>query len=156
MPHPLRALVSNWWLVPLVVAASLTTALVLTKRETPTYRASTSVVVVMNAQVVESVRDTIDGLANLDRRNVVATLARLTHSTDVLREAAARIPLEETPRHRYVVRAIVAPNTNIIEIEVTGPDPAIAVRYAMEIAAVSASQTSELYRIYRMKVLDEA
>ena len=154
--QPVRALARTWWVVPLALAAALGTSYVLTSRETPVYRASTSVVVVMNSLTVESVRDTIDGLANLDRRNVVATLARLTHSTDVMRQAAARVPLEESQRRAFSVRSIVAPNTNIIEIEVTGPDAAVAASYATEIATVSASQTAELYRIYRMKVLDEA
>jgi capsular polysaccharide biosynthesis protein len=153
---PLRALVRTWWLVPLTLVACVVTSYLVTRREIPTYRASTSVIVVTNGLVVESVRDTIDGLANLDRRNVVATLARITHSTDVLREAATRAGLDETTRRPFEVRAIVAPNTNIIEMEVIGPDPEVARRFAAEIATVSTSATSELYRIYRMKLLDEA
>ena len=64
--------------------------------------------------------------------------------------------IDEAGRRAFAVRAIVAPNTNIIEIEVTGPVPETARAYASAIATVSTSATSELYPIYRMKLLDEA
>jgi capsular polysaccharide biosynthesis protein len=151
-----RALARRWWLVPIVLAVSLATAWTLTARQRPTYRATTAVVVIPNGVVVEAVRDFIDGLANLDRRSVVATLARVTHSTDIVDRAAERITLSSSDRSRCVVRSIVLPNTNIIEIEVEGPSPEGCANLANAIASVAASETVDLYRIYRMKVLDVA
>src|SRR5689334_14479167 len=122
MPLPLGPLARTWWLAPIVLVAALATAWGLTARQQPTYRSTTAVLVIPNGITVESVRDYIDSLANLDRRNVVATLARVTHGSDLVQRAAERAGMPDGA-HGYEVRSIVLPNTNIIEVEVDGPSP---------------------------------
>jgi capsular polysaccharide biosynthesis protein len=154
--HPLRALARTWWLVVVVLVAAVATAAILTARQQPVYRSRAAVVIVPNSKAVESVRDFIDSLSNLDRRNVVATLARVLHSGDIVDRAAATITVPGFDRHAYVVRSIVLPNTNIIEVEVDGPSPDGCAALAGAITTTASSETAELYWIYRLKVLDEA
>lgn len=155
-PHPLTALSRTWWLVPAAVVAALVVSFVLTRNERPTYRAGGSVVVIPNGVAIESVRDQIDALANLDRRNVVATIAGIAHSTDVLTRAAARAGMTPDAARPYRVRATVRPNTNILDIEVLGPDAAACATLAREVAAIASSECTDNYRIYRLRPLDAA
>lgn len=154
--HPLRALARTWWLVPLALAAALVMAFVLTKQQRSTYSATSSVIVVPEGTAVESVRDQIDALGNLDRRNVVATIAGLAHSRDLRARAARRAGLPPEGVGSYRVRAIVRPNTNILDIEVLGPRPDICAKMADEIVSIAGSEVTNTYRVYRLRVLDEA
>jgi uncharacterized protein involved in exopolysaccharide biosynthesis len=155
-PHPLAVLRRTWWVALLVLLLSLATAHVLTRRTTPVYRAASTVVVIPNGAVVTSVREIIDSLDTLDRRTVVATLARLAHSQPVVAAAAekAGMPREVSRQHR--VRTIVLPNTNIIDIEVTGPDPEACATLANGVAQSASSEAIQLYQTFRMRLLDEA
>ena len=154
--NPLRAWTRTWWVVPVVLVAAVATAAILTARQRPAYRSKTAVIIVPNSKAVESVRDFIDSLSNLDRRNVVATLARVLHSGDIVDRAADAVTVAPFYRRDYIVRSIVLPNTNIIEVEVEGPKPDGCAALANAIALTASSETGELYRIYRLKVLDEA
>jgi uncharacterized protein involved in exopolysaccharide biosynthesis len=153
--HPLRAVARTWWIVPLALGAALLVSFLLTRREKPTYSATTSVIVIPEGTAVESVRDQIDALGNLDRRNVVATIAGIAHGNDVLARAARRAGLDDAAAHRYRVRSIVRPNTNILDIEALGPDPASCALLAHEVASIAGTECTNNYRIYRLRTLDE-
>lgn len=154
--HPLKAVLRTWWIVPVAVVAALVVAFVLTQRQHPTYLAATTVIVIPEGTAVEAVRDQIDALANLDRRNVVATIAGIAQSTEVLQRAGRRAGLTEQEARRYRVRSIVRPNTNILDIEALGPDPAACASLADEIASIAGTECTNNYRIYRLRVLDDA
>lgn len=154
--HPLKALARTWWLVPVAIVAAVAVSYLLTRRETPTYSSSASVIVVPEGTAVESVRDQIDALGNLDRRNVVATIAGLAHSRDVLGRAGRRAGLSAEAVRRYRVRAIVRPNTNILDIEVLGPEPKPCADMAHEVASIAGSEVTNTYRVYRLRMLDDA
>lgn len=155
-PHPLKALARTWWIVPLAVVVALVASFVLTRREQPMYSSITSVIVIPEGTAVESVRDQIDALANLDRRNVVATIAGIAHSDEVLGRAARRAQIPDASARRFRVRAIVRPNTNILDIEALGPDPAHCAALAHEVASIAGTECTLNYRIYRLRTLDEA
>jgi uncharacterized protein involved in exopolysaccharide biosynthesis len=157
MSSSLRSLVARtWWMVLLSLVAAVAAAFVLTRREVPRYSSTTSVIVVPEGTIVESVRDQIDALANLDRRNVVATIAGIAHSQEVLGRAARRSGIEERGVRRYRVRAIVRPNTNILDIEALGPDPQRCAALAHEVASIAGAECTNNYRIYRLRVLDDS
>jgi capsular polysaccharide biosynthesis protein len=153
---PLSLLRRTWWLTALVVAIALVVATILTRRATPVYRSTATVVVVPNGAVVTTPRDVIDSLDTLDRRSVVATLARVAYSQPIVREAAERAGLPPEAARRCRVRSIVLPNTNIVDIDVTGPEPEACARLANAVADRASSEAMLLYQPFRMRLLDEA
>ncbi|MFL6203380.1 MAG: hypothetical protein ACJ76J_29790 [Thermoanaerobaculia bacterium] len=56
----------------------------------------------------------------------------------------------------YQIHASVLPNTNIIKVDVEGPDPRRAADVANAAAAVTRREARSMYRIYTMHPLERA
>jgi len=151
----LRVLKKRWWVLLLVLVACLGVAALHTWRQEPVYKASTKLVVVPNEQVREA-SDVIRSLDTLDRRSVVATLAELPETREMRVAAQERLGLADSDRRACRVRTAVLPNTNIIRIDVEGPDPATAADFANALAVVTRARSAQIYRIYEMQTLEEA
>ena len=151
----LRALRARWWVIVVLVVASLATARVFTARQTPVYRAQASSAVIPSTQVKESA-DLLRSLETLERRTLVATFALLAGSRQTRHEATAVLGLDAGALAGYKVSASVAPNTNIIRVNVEGADSVRASEVANAVAQVTADRASELYRLYTLRALDPA
>jgi capsular polysaccharide biosynthesis protein len=150
-----RAVVRGWWIVALAVAAALLTAFLLTSRQEPTYQARTTVVVAPSTRV-DQPGDVLRSLETLDRRTVVATFARIP-ATTALREAVAdELALAPRELRGYRIRGTVLPYTNLIRIEVEGPDPVRAAQVANTASSVTAREARELYSIYSLRPFEVA
>lgn len=154
--QPLAILRRTWWIPTLALAASLGAAFGLTWSQAPTYRGSATVVVVPNIRIVESVRDRLDSLDTLDRRSVVATLARIARSRVVLDDATEASGLTPEDARACRIRTIVLPNTNIIEIEVDGPKADHCASLANALCQAASSQAIDIYQVFRLRTLDDA
>lgn len=146
---PLRAL----WIVPVCVVVAVLVGAFLSARQTPLYRASATMVVVPD---VTSSDDMIDGLETLERRTVVATLARIPPALETRTQAARQIGLPADESERYSVQAMVLPNTNAIRVEVTGPEAGKVAAFANAVAAATDATSRELYRLFKLEVLAAA
>jgi capsular polysaccharide biosynthesis protein len=143
------------WIVPLVLALSVGTALVATSRQTPTYRTAATLVVVPGASIPDG-PELLRALETLERRTVIATIAQIA-STEKIREAAARdVALGPESLRDYRTAAFVIPNTNLIRIEVEGPDPVRATALANELVGAAAVEAKALYRVFEMTALVDA
>jgi capsular polysaccharide biosynthesis protein len=142
-------------MVPLVVTLSVGAAFVATSRQTPTYRTSATLAVVPNATIANGA-ELLHSLETLERRTVIATFAQIP-STERIREAAARdLQLGPESLREYRTQAFVIPNTNLIRIEVDGPDPARATTLANALVSQTASEAKALYRVFEMTALAAA
>lgn len=150
-----RALRARWWVIVALVIASLAAARVFTARQTPVYRATASSTVIPAAQVKEA-GELLRSLETLERRTLVATFAMLAGSRETRQEAVSMLGLESGALSGYRVAAAVAPNTNVIRINVEGADAGRASDLANAVAQVTASRSSELYRLYTLRPLDSA
>jgi capsular polysaccharide biosynthesis protein len=140
-----------WWVVVLTMAIALITASFFTMRQVPLYRSSASLVIGPSSKITNN-REITEVYNTLDRRSVVATLAKLPSSGSV-KDALAR----ELPEAvEYEITSTVVPDTNILEISVTGPNP----QTAQSVANMSAQQAtvfaSQLYDTFQLKVMDAA
>lgn len=149
-----RALRRGWPLVVIALAVALVTAFLVTEAQPRRYRSSATLVVTP-AQVA-STRELIDSIESLERRTVVATFARLA-TTDVLRETVAQ-QLGITPDRgrQFQLDAAVVPNTNMIRIDVEGPDAATTASFANGAALATAREAQALYRVYGMRLVNRA
>ncbi|HUO85874.1 MAG TPA: Wzz/FepE/Etk N-terminal domain-containing protein [Thermoanaerobaculia bacterium] len=146
----LRALARGWWIVLLALVVALAVAAWLTGRERPTYSAEALMVVVPSTEV-EDTDDLLDSIEALERRTVVATFARLPRSPQILDDAARRMGVERRDLRSYWVGGSALPNTNLIRIEVLGPDGERAAVLANAVADATRREARRLYRVYSLR-----
>ena len=146
----LRALARGWWIVLLALVVALAVAAWLTGRERPTYSAEALMVVVPSTEV-EATDDLLDSIEALERRTVVATFARLPRSPQILDDAARRMGVERRDVRSYWVGGSALPNTNLIRIEVLGPDGERAAELANAVADATRREARRLYRVYSLR-----
>lgn len=145
----------RWWLVLLIVLASIAIAAWLTAHQQPLYRASSSLVVAPNTSL-EDPNHILRSLETLERRTVVATLADIPTSAKALTLAAEYLATDESTFQGYRVRGSVKPQTNIIRIEVTGPNRTQVALLANALAGATVKSGRSMYRIYSMRPLARA
>jgi capsular polysaccharide biosynthesis protein len=152
----LRRLLTRWWWLPVVMlSVGVLAGLWWTSRQPRTYRASAMLAVVPNTSV-QADADVLRSLDALERRTLLATFARLPGTYET--RAAVADALHRNPRElaTYVFGASVLPSTNIIRIDVDGPDSALAARLANAAGEVAAAEARSLYRIYTLRPIAAA
>lgn len=148
----LRALRRGWWLALLVVFAAVAVAWVLSSRERPLYRASASLVATPSTEIVDP-GDALDAIETLERRTIVATFAKIPSAPEVRESAALRMGVEPREIRYYWIGASVLPNTNVIRIDVVGPDPERAAEVADAVAAATRREARSLYGVFTLRRL---
>lgn len=146
----LRALWRGWWIVLLALLVALALAAWLSGRERPTFSAEALMAVVPSTEV-EATEDLLDSIEALERRTVVATFARLPASPQIVDDAARRMGVEPGDLRPYWVGGSALPSTNIIRIEVLGPDGERAAELANAVAAATRREARRLYRVYSLR-----
>jgi capsular polysaccharide biosynthesis protein len=156
IPHPMAGVVRRqWWIVAIVWALTLATTVLVTTRQTPVYRASASLAVVPDPKVQDPA-DVLRSLDTLDRRTIVATLARIPMTAESRSAAAEAIGATAADLRDYTVVAGVVPNANIIKIDVEGPDAERAAAFSNALSAIASESAPRLYRIFTLQVIERA
>lgn len=150
-----RALARRWWIVLATIVLAVAAAAWATSRQRPVYRASTTMAVIPNSEV-SGTEEILRSLDTLERRTVVATFAKIPSAAETRGAAARRMGVEDRELRPYQIRASVLPNTNIIKVDVEGPDRRRAAALANAAAAVTRREARHMYRIYTMRTLEQA
>ena len=149
-----QALGRGWWVVALALAAALGSAAFFTARQDRVYRASATLVVAPHESVADTV-DVLRSLETLERRSVIATFARIPGAPGS-RAATARRVGDAGGLQAFQIEASVLPNTNILKIDVEGPDAARVAAVANAAADVTREEVRSLYRIFTTRALSAA
>jgi capsular polysaccharide biosynthesis protein len=144
----------NWVIAALVFAVTMAVTVVVTALQTPVYE-STAYLIVGPAPM-NSENDVIRTVETLDRRTILATFARMAESDPVRAAAAQQLQLSPGQVEKFAARGSVVPNTNIIRVTGSGPDPRVAASLANAIAAIAAQQSQALYRVYSLRFMSHA
>lgn len=150
----LRVLTRRWWVPAVTLAAGLVSGFWWTSREPRIYRASAMLAVVPNSAIGDA--DVLRSLDSLERRTLLATFARLPATRETRSAVAERLQRNPADLAGYQVGASVLPNTNIIRIDVDGPDPRMAAEMANVAGDVVGAEARSLYRIYTMRSIAAA
>jgi len=150
-----RSFRQGWWITLLVLTLSLGSTGFLTSRQPRIYHASATIVVTPNTGV-EGTADILRSLETLERRSVIATFAKIPSTRETREAAAKRLGLEAGGLRDYRIEAFVLPNTNIIKVDVEGPDGQAVADVANAAAGVTREEVRRMYRIYTTKTLAEA
>jgi uncharacterized protein involved in exopolysaccharide biosynthesis len=150
----LRMLWRWWWVPVLMLGVSVAAGLWWTSRQPHVYRASAMLVVVPASSVGDA--EVLRSLDALERRTLLATFARLPGTPHARIAVASALQRDPRDLASYEIGASVLPNTNIIRIDVDGPDPRLAAHVANAAGGVAAADARSLYRIYTMRAIADA
>ena len=145
----------NWWIIALTAGIALLASLVFSSLTEPTYQTSALFIVSPNS-ILETDRDIIDSLEVLDKRSVVVTYAEVLRSNRIFDAARKSLNVAAIDLVGYEVTAVVLPEANVLELTVTGPDPARTAALANSIGEEAIAYMSTLYQIHRFDFLDKA
>lgn len=145
----------RWWLILLVTLISVAVAAWLTARQESAFRATASLVVTPNSSL-DDPNHILRSLETLERRTVVATLADIPSSSSALEQAAGFLQEDASFLRDYRIRGSVKPQTNIIRIEVTGPNRVEVPRVADAVADATIQTGRSMYRVYSLRPLARA
>jgi len=152
----LRALQRGWWIIVLVMLAAMNFSLLISYLTPPVYETSSRFVVSPNAAVYSNSWDIVSSLDTLDRRSIINTYKELLASPSVYGtnpEIQKMNPEELTSQYQIV--AVVVPDTNILKLNVEGPDPNTVVLIAQAIGHEALDYINKLYPVYNFSVLDQ-
>ena len=150
-----RFLQQYWWLIAVAFLIGFGSTAFFSARRAATYRASTTLVIAPS-QNVTATREIADTLDTLDRRSVVATFAKVPSSRTIRERAQAQLGLSPQQLEAYEVKTVVVPDTNMLEVSVSGNEAQLAANYANAIGEQTRNYAQEFYSIYGIKVLDTA
>jgi capsular polysaccharide biosynthesis protein len=141
--------------VPIFLAALAATTY-FTMQQTPIYRATSTYVATLNALIMED-QELVGALDILSRRTeIVTTYSEVAKSRHIKTQAADALGVPEDTRRQLAVSSRVLAGTNLLEISVEGPDPALASTFANEIGVKTAGYVQGLYETYELTPLDAA
>ena len=145
----------SWWLPLLAIAVALGVAAWITAREEPQFSAEAFLVVAPDRDI-EDPGDVIDSLDTLERRTILATLAKYPGRAETKRTAGARLGWDASTLRRYWIGGSVVPQTNLIRIEVRGPDAEGVAELATAAAHAARRDADRVYPVYSLRLVEEA
>ena len=153
VPRPtndiLSSMARHWVLIVLVTLAAALLASIIAAAQPKRFQAE-SVASVSPIATQLSDSETLHGIDALERRVVVATVAALA-SSDITQGRTIR-----TLRGGYEIDATVIPSTNLIRINVQGPDPKQVAALANRVPPLLDAQTRAMYRVYTVAPVSAA
>lgn len=153
----LRALRAGWWILPVVLAASVGGVSLFgqTGEEPPLYRSHVTLAAIPDSGV-DNNNQRLRAVEILERRTMVSTLSRIPRAGPVRRGAAERMgtPLQDLAGYRVATR--VLPNTHLVRVTVRGPDPEVAAAFANALAGAAEEIARGYYRLFALRLLDDA
>ena len=151
-----RMLQKNWWLILLTAMTALTVSLAISYAAVPQYR-SIARFIIIPSSTLTSGADVVRSLDTLDRRSVVATYAEVMNSSRILEGSADFLGLDaNTIIKDYTIQSVDLPDSSVLELTVSGPNPELAAQLANAIGFQSITFTRSLNLIYELNFLDTA
>ncbi len=151
----LRTIKTGWWIVLLTVFSALNVALIADYFATPRYQASARLIVVPNTTMV-STQNLVNSLATLDRPSIVNTYSEVLNSSYLYENSISQFNLTPEQLEEYNQQATVLPDSNIIELTVSGPDPEMCSSWANTVAQKATEYVNNTYQVYQLSLLDKA
>ncbi len=149
-----RMLLKGWWIIAITTFVAINVSLIISLLATPMYRATSRLLVAPNPNT--DLGDMVDSLATLDRRSIITTYAEVLDSLSMRNNVQKTLQLSPLQIEEYTQKTVVAPEANILEINVTGPNPMLAARWANLLSQQAIEYINNLDRLYQVTLLDAA
>jgi capsular polysaccharide biosynthesis protein len=145
----------GWRIVIIFTAAFWMASLIFSLFSTPIYRASARFLVYPNDSLTSS-RDVVSSLDTLDKRTISTTYADILDSNRVYQDTLDRLNLAPAQLEKVIVYSEVQTNTNILVLNVEGPDPQVITLLANTIGQNGISYIKSIYQVFDISFLDTA
>lgn len=150
-----EALRRGWWILLVAILFSVGSAWWITSREEPRFAAEALLVVAPHRNLKDP-GDIIRSIETLERRTVLATLAKIPGRPETKELAGAEMGWDAATLRRYWIGGSVVPQTNLLRVQVQGPDAEGAARLATAAADATRHEADRIYRVYYLRMLEEA
>jgi diguanylate cyclase (GGDEF)-like protein len=145
----------GWWIVVLAVLATLNVTLIIDMFSSPEYEATTRMIVLPNAQSFAG-KDFVSSLSSLDNSSIVTTYSDVFDSEFNQQAFLNTLNLSQAEIDKYTQSTVVLPDSNVMEIHVTGPNAEVVAEWANGVARTGIDYMKNLYQVYEVNILDAA
>ena len=146
----------GWWIIVLTTLAALIAALVASFLARPQYTASARFILTPSTVSTTGPDVIFQGLNTIDNATVTTTYAEVMSSSRIFNDAVSFMKLTGDDLKAYTYKAQVLPNSSLIELTVTGPDAAMAAKFANAIGFQTIELTRRLNPVINIDFLDQA
>lgn len=145
----------GWWIILLVALVALTASLAISYMAIPQYQA-TARFIISPKQTITSEKDVVDSLSTLDKRSIAATYAEVMNSNRAFADTVAALQLNALALQDYTYETVVLPDSSVLELNVSGPNPTVAAELANTLGYTAIALIERLNQVYDVNFLDTA
>jgi len=150
-----RILKRGWWIILSTAVLAVSITILLSARSIPTYQTNLRMFVTADMIQLEG-RDLIYGYSSLDGSSIVTTFVEITNSRRMRENAARNFNQASEFFDRYTASTVDLPNSSVLELVVTGPNPQVVQYFANAIAQSAVDFVRANYSAYKLEILDSA
>lgn len=151
----LNIILRYWWVVLLALVAGGVIAAGTDRIKKPTYNASARIAVRPSPDLSDT-RSIIDLVGQLGAKYIAGTFAQTFTSADVKAASQKAVGLSAGDAINYPLDAVVLPDTAVIQVSGSGPDPVLLVNYINASLEAAIGSTRDLFRVIDMVTLEPA
>lgn len=151
----IQMLLRGWWMIVLTTLAALVASLGVSYLTTPQYRAIARFIVTPSSGL-ETGNDVVQSLNTLDRVSIMSTYAEVMNSNRIYDDTLTFLQLRPTDLKDYTHEAVTLPDSSVLELSVTGPDPETTAKLANTIGYQTVDFTRNLNQVFDVNFLDVA
>ena len=145
----------GWWIIALAVLTALNVTIIADLYATPIYEATTRMILLPNTESFAG-KDFVSSLSSLDNSSIVTTYADVFDSDFNIDAFISTTDMTDAEFEEYTQSTVVLPDSNVLEIYVTGPDPEVVAQWANGVARTGINYMKDLYQVYDINILDVA
>ena len=127
MRYYLRIIQRGWWIILLVILAAVNASFIVSYLTVPQYQTVSQFVVSPNAALFTDSWDVVSSLDVLDRRTIINTYKEVLGSPSIYSTHPTIAALGKEGFEEYTSLVTVIPDTNIVQLSVSGPDEQMVV-----------------------------
>ena len=151
-----RMLQRGWWLIVLTALVGLSVSLGLSYMAAPQYEATARFILSPSSSITSG-NDVVNSLDTLDRPSIAATYAEVINSNRIFLSACKLLNQDPTEISKiYKIQAAVLPESNVLALSVSGPNPQLVASIANTIGQEFINFTRSLNQVYDLNILDNA
>ncbi len=146
----------GWWIIVLAALLALAASLVFSLLATPQYRATASFILIPSSTSLNTGPDVVRSYDTIGSVSVISTYAQIMNSGRIYADTLSMLKLQPQDVKGYTYQAAVLPNTTILELSVTGPDPNVVATLANAIGEQTIGYSDLINQVFVITFLDKA
>ena len=150
----LRVIQRGWWLLLLTIIIAVNASLIVSYLLPPQYQSNSRYVISPNATLYDDTWDVVSSLDTLDRRSIINTYKEVLASSSASSNIDSFTGMTDEQIEEYEIVVTVVPDSNVVNLAITGPSPQMVVDISTEISENAIQYINELYPVYSFNILD--